>query len=136
MMMNRPDLFKQETIKPKNLSNTLARLGGYFGRFWYMIIIVLTLITVSTWTQVTTPELTGQATDCFLVPMGSQFASFAPQAETHQSENSASACWLGTSDSSTLSFAHGLIYKAYTWNNYPAPTNPATMTNDQRIEGL
>ena len=78
MMGNRGELFRQETIKPKNLSNTLARLGGYFGKFWYTLAIVLVLIVISTWTQVITPELTGQATDCFLVPMGTQFASFSP----------------------------------------------------------
>ncbi len=42
MMMNR-ELFRQETIKPKNLSNTLARLGAYFGKFWYMLLLVLVL---------------------------------------------------------------------------------------------
>ena len=81
MMMNR-DIFKQETLKATNLGNTLARLGSYFGKFWYTILIVLALITISTWTQVITPELTGQATDCFLVPLGNQFASFGPGAET------------------------------------------------------
>src|SRR6185436_980090 len=128
---------KQETLKPKNLSNTLARLGGYFGRFWYMILIVLALITISTWTQVITPELTGQATDCFLVPLGNQFASFGPQAAA-QSENSASAsaCWLGTTDPSSLTWTRQLIHRAYTWNEYPAPVNMASMTSDQRIEGL
>ena len=136
MMFNRGgELFKQETLKASNLNNTLARLGGYFSKFWYMLLVVLVLITISTWTQVISPELTGQATDCFLVPMGSQFAAFGAQAEA-QSDNSESACWLGTTDSSTLPFAHGLIYRAYTWNNYPAPTDPASMTNDQRIEGL
>ena len=30
-------LLKQETLKPKNLSETLARLGSYFSQFWYMI---------------------------------------------------------------------------------------------------
>ena len=85
MMGNRPELFKQETLKPKNLSHTLARLGSYFGRFWYVLIIVLALITISTWTQVITPELTGQATDCFLVPLGNQFDSFGPQARRLQS---------------------------------------------------
>ena len=136
MMFNRGgELFKQETLKASNLNSTLARLGGYFGKFWYMLLVVLALITISTWTQVISPELTGQATDCFLVPMGSQFAAFAPQAQAN-AENSASACWLGTSDSSTLSFAHGLIYKAYTWNNYPVPADPASMTNEQRIDGL
>src|SRR5262245_25067526 len=113
MMFNRGgELFKQETLKASNLNSTLARLGGYFGKFWYMLLVVLALITISTWTQVISPELTGQATDCFLVPIGSQFASFGPQAES-QAENSASACWLGTTDPSTLPFAHGLIYKAY-----------------------
>ena len=94
-MGNRPDLFKQETLKPKNLSNTLARLGGYFSRFWYMLIVVLALITLSTWTQVITPELTGQATDCFLVPLGNQFDAFGPLRQAQgdaqadvQSENS------------------------------------------------
>ena len=135
MMMNR-DIFRQETIKPKNLSNTLARLGGYFGKFWYMLLFVLVLIMISTWTQVITPELTGQATDCFLVPLGSQFASVGNFGQTTQSNNSASACWLGTTDPSTLTTAHRLIYKAYTWNNYPAPTDPAAMTTDQRINGL
>ena len=135
MMMNR-EIFRQETIKPKNLSNTLARLGGYFGKFWYMLLFVLVLIMISTWTQVITPELTGQATDCFLVPLGSQFASVGNFGQATQSNNSASACWLGTTDPSTLTTAHRLIYNTYTWNNYPAPTDPATMTNDQRIDGL
>ena len=135
MMMNR-EIFRQETVKPKDLSNTLARLGGYFGKFWYMLLFVLILILISTWTQVITPELTGQATDCFLVPAGSQFASVGNFGQTTQSNNSASACWLGTTDPSTLTTAHGLIYKAYTWNNYPAPTDPAAMTTAQRINGL
>ncbi len=135
MMMNR-EIFRQETIKPKTLSNTLARLGGYFGKFWYMLLFVLVLIIISTWTQVITPELTGQATDCFLVPLGSQFASVGNFGQATQSNNSASACWLGTTDPSTLTTAHRLIYNTYTWNNYPAPTDPAAMTTDQRIEGL
>src|SRR5260221_5104132 len=136
MMFNRGgDLFKQETLKASNINNALARLGGYFGRFWYMILVVLTLITISTWTQVITPELTGQATDCFLVPLGNQFASFGPQAQA-QSANSASACWLGTTDPTSLTWTRQLIHKIYTWNNYPAPVNMTSMTNTQRIEGL
>ena len=54
MMGNNRELFNKEMLKPKNLSNTLARLGGYFGRFWYVIALVLMLITISTWTQVIT----------------------------------------------------------------------------------
>ncbi|HLA06855.1 MAG TPA: ABC transporter ATP-binding protein [Anaerolineales bacterium] len=135
MMGNRPDLFKQETLKASNLGGTLARLGGYFGKFWYMLVFALLLITISTWTQVITPELTGQATDCFLVPLGNQFASFGPQVEA-PSGNSASACWLGTTDTAALTFTRQLIHKAYTWNDYPAPVDMASMTDDQRIEGL
>jgi ATP-binding cassette, subfamily B, multidrug efflux pump len=134
-MMNR-DLFRQETLKPKNLSNTLARLGSYFRRFWYMLLVVLLLIVVSTWTQVVTPELMGQATDCFLVPIGSQAAaSFGGEAST-QAENSASACWLHTSDPSSLALSERLIYNAYTWNDFTPSADVAAMTNDQRITGL
>jgi ATP-binding cassette subfamily B protein len=133
-MMGR-EAFKQETLKPKDLGATLSRLGSYFGRFWHMLVLVLALILVSTWTQVITPELMGQATDCFLVPLGNQFTSFGPQAEV-QTANSAASCWLGTSDPASLTPSRQIIHKAYTWDGYPAPVNMASMTNDQRIEGL
>ncbi|MDP2776537.1 MAG: hypothetical protein Q8O48_02760, partial [Anaerolineales bacterium] len=98
-------LLNQETIKPRNLSETLGRLGAYFGRFWYMIILAVLFVVVSTWTQVTSPELLGQATDCFLVPAGgSAFASLAPMPATDQ--KTVSSCWLGiTADPSTLSYS-------------------------------
>ena len=144
------NLLNQETVKPRNLGETLGRLGRYFGRFWYMLILALLFVIVSTWTQVITPELTGQATDCFLVPMGAggSFASFAPstplqgqagsgqrpQAAT-QTNQSSSNCWLAASDPSTLSLTHKLVYNAYTMGGYPAP-DPATLTGDQRVEGL
>jgi ATP-binding cassette subfamily B protein len=134
-MMNR-DLFRQETLKPKNLSVTLARLGGYFRRFWYMLLIVLVVIVISTWTQVITPELMGQATDCFLVPLGSQSsASFGGEAAP-QTGSSASACWLATEDPSSLSLSRRLVYSAYTWNGFDTSSDLAALTNDQRIDGL
>jgi ATP-binding cassette subfamily B protein len=67
-MMRFGGMLNQETLKPRNLGETLARLGGYFSRFWYMILLAVGFVIVATWTQVTTPELMGQATDCFLVP--------------------------------------------------------------------
>jgi ATP-binding cassette, subfamily B, multidrug efflux pump len=71
-------MLNQETLKPRNLGDTLVRLGTYFGQYWYMIVLAILFVVVSTWTQVTTPELTGQATDCFLVPAGaSAFGGFA-----------------------------------------------------------
>src|SRR5687767_1741236 len=113
------DILNRETVKPRNLSQTLARLGRYFGRFWYMISLAIVFIIVSTWTQVTTPELTGQATDCFLVPLGqSAFEQLAPSDEANAGAM-ASSCWLGTTeDPSTLSYSRQIIYAAYHLNGY------------------
>ncbi len=61
-------LLMQETSKPKRTSETLARLGGYFRAWWPMLALSALLVIVSTWMQVTTPELMGQLVDCFLVP--------------------------------------------------------------------
>ena len=63
-------LLDSEALKPRNVGETLARLGTYFGRFWYMLILAALFVVIATWTQVTTPDLIGQATDCFLVPLG------------------------------------------------------------------
>jgi len=98
-------MLNQETIKPRALAETLARLVRYFGQYWYMIVLAVLFIIVATWTQVTTPELTGQATDCFLVPSGvsafGQFAAPSPQADSQT--QAASSCWLASDDPSTLS---------------------------------
>ena len=131
-------MLNQETLKPRKLSETLARLGKYFVQYWYMIVLAVLFVVISTWTQVTTPELTGQATDCFLVPAGASafgsFGSFAPQPDS-QSQAPASTCYLTTEDPSTLSFSRQIIYKAYTLGGFETP-DPANMTSDQRVEGL
>ena len=128
-------LLNQETIKPRNLPETLARLGRYFGQYWYMIVLAVLFVIGSTWTQVTTPELTGQATDCFLVPAGaSAFEAFGLQAGP-QSQQPSSTCYLATEDPSTLRLSRRLIYSAYTLGGF-AMADPGTATNAQRIEGL
>jgi ATP-binding cassette subfamily B multidrug efflux pump len=131
-------LLNQETIKPRALSETLARLGRYFVQYWYMIALAVLFVIVSTWTQVTAPELMGQATDCFLVPAGASafggFAPFAPQADSQTAQTS-SSCYLATDDPSTLSPTRSLIYRAYTRGGFKTP-DPATTTSDQRTEGL
>ena len=129
-------MLNQETMKPRNLSETLGRLGSYFGRFWYMIALAVLFVVVSTWTQVTSPELLGQATDCFLVPAGgSAFAQLAaPTADSDQ--KAVSSCWLGTTeDPSTLSYSRQIIYKAYHLSGYTTP-DLATATNAERITGM
>ena len=134
------NILNQETMKPRNLSETLGRLGRYFISFWYMIAVAVLFIVVSTWTQVTTPELTGQATDCFLVPTGaSAFGDFAsrfaaPQAGS-QPQEATSTCYLATDDPSTLTLSRRIIYKAYTLVGFKV-ADPLTATNEQRIEGL
>jgi len=125
----------QETIKPRNLGETLVRLGNYFGRFWYMIALAVLFVIFATWTQVTSPELLGQATDCFLVPAGSSaFASLSPASPADP--KAVSSCWLGiTEDPSTLSYSRQVIYKAYHLGGYITP-DLATATNDERVIGM
>jgi ATP-binding cassette, subfamily B, multidrug efflux pump len=131
------NILNQETLKPRKLSETLVRLGSYFGRFWYMILLAVAFVVVSTWTQVTTPELTGQATDCFLVPTGaSVFGNFASSFGANNAAPSAaqtSSCWLTTDDPSSLTFTRGLIYKAFHAGGYEVP---ADATNTDRIAAL
>ncbi len=129
-------MLNQETLKPRKLSETLGRLGGYFSRFWYMLFLALGFVVIATWTQVTTPELTGQATDCFLVPAGqsafASFASFGPQSGS-QSETQTSSCWLTTDDPSALTFTRRLVYSAFHAGGYEVPTDA---TNEDRIAAL
>lgn len=125
----------QETMKPRNLSETLGRLGKYFGQFWYMIVLAVVFVVISTWTQVTSPELMGQATDCFLVPAGSSaFAQLAPP--TASDQKAVSSCWLGTTeDPSTLSYSKQIVYKAYHLGGYTTP-DLAAATNEERVTGM
>ncbi|MEJ5222982.1 MAG: ABC transporter ATP-binding protein [Anaerolineales bacterium] len=130
----RNELFKQDALKARNLGGTLARLGRYFGQFWYMLVLAVILVFAATWAQVTTPELTGQATDCFLVPAGaSAFGAGFPGMEA-QAQASGSGCWLA-SDPQTLSGTQRIVAWAVRLGGYEVP-NPATATSDQRVEGL
>ena len=71
MMFGGPTrMLEQDARKARSITGTLGRLGAYFGRFWPMVVLAVLFVVVATWTQVTTPQLTGQATDCFLVPLG------------------------------------------------------------------
>jgi ATP-binding cassette subfamily B multidrug efflux pump len=92
-------LMSQETSKPKNLGETITRFAGYFKPYWPVLLVVAVLAILSTWAQVTVPELLGQATDCYLTPGAAQtFAGFPGAAAT---SNSAANCTYIT-DSTTL----------------------------------
>ncbi len=112
------DLLDQETSKPRNVGQTLARLLNYFGRFWYMIALAVLFVFLATWTQVTSPELLGQATDCFLVPSnaGSGFSMF-PTDSASQPEEQAAGCWL-VQDPATQSGSRKIIASLYHLGNF------------------
>jgi len=61
-------LLEQDTLKPQRTGATLARFWLYIRRYWIGLVIALLAIVASTWTQVTAPELIGQAVDCFFFP--------------------------------------------------------------------
>ena len=128
------DMLKRDTLKPRALNETLARLGGYFGRFWWMLLLSVFFVVAATWSQVTSPELIGQATDCFLVPSGSNpFGSFGPQAAASD-QQAESSCWLAK-DPSGLTGRQAFLSRVYHAGGYSI-ADPATATNEQRIEGM
>ena len=66
---------RQEAQKAENVSGTLKRLVMYFRPYWLVLILVGLLVVGSTWTQVRTPDLIGQAVDCYITPAtASRFA--------------------------------------------------------------
>lgn len=68
MMGNPRHMFGSDVSKPKDVSGTLRRLFGYFRPYWLMLLFVLVVMVISTWTQVRTPDLLGQAVDCYITP--------------------------------------------------------------------
>jgi ATP-binding cassette subfamily B protein len=125
-------LLDQDSRKAGNVGGTLARLGRYFGKFWYMIVLAMLLVVISTWAQVTTPELSGQAVDCFLVPIGNQaFGSFLPSGGTQTKTNS-STCWV-IQNPDTLTGTNKIIATMFSFGGYQYPVVP---TQSARIAGL
>jgi len=61
-------LLESETSKPIRVSQTLKRFVRYFKPYWPQYLLVLVLMLIGTWTQVTAPTLMGQAVDCYLIP--------------------------------------------------------------------
>src|SRR5207245_1700633 len=50
------------------VGETLGRFWRYFRQYAHVLLLVGVLIVLSTFLQVTIPNLMGQAVDCFLVP--------------------------------------------------------------------
>ncbi|HET6845957.1 MAG TPA: ABC transporter ATP-binding protein [Anaerolineales bacterium] len=129
------DILNQETLKPRSLGVTLRRLGSYFGRFWPGLVFAMLLIVTSTWTQVTTPDLMGQATDCFLVGLGASSTGGSTGGFLgNQSASSAANCWI-VREPSTQAGARWLLSSVYRVGGFQPPAADALDTAG-RMAGL
>jgi ATP-binding cassette, subfamily B, multidrug efflux pump len=129
------DLMGRETLKPKNTGSTLARFGHYFRHYWLVLLVVVAIVIVSTWMQVTTPDLTGEVVDCYLTPAAtSTFGNFlGPNTASSAQTN----CWLAnTGDTGDLT--HNIIRGMATAMSLPIPSadNTQPLTDAQRLAGL
>jgi ATP-binding cassette subfamily B protein len=128
-------LMSQETLKPRNLGETLRRFGHYFTPFWPILLALAVLVIVSTWTQVTTPELIGQVVDCYLAPAGAstqaQGAAFPGVAP---SQSAGAACWLAdpAQISGVTRSAVSAILGAVGWQT----PDPQGMDSAARADGM
>ena len=88
-------IMSQETLKPRNVGDTLRRFGSYFKPYWLVLILVALLVIGSTWAQVTAPELIGQSVDCYLTPAVATAFGDLPgaQAEGTAVGSAATNCW-------------------------------------------
>jgi ATP-binding cassette subfamily B protein len=70
-------IFGGEVSKPVKVSVTLRRFAGYFKPYIPQYALVVVMLLVAAWTQVTAPKLIGQAVDCYLAPAAFAEESFA-----------------------------------------------------------
>lgn len=75
-------MMERDVLKPKNIGATLKRFGYYFSRHWPGMLLAIVMVVTATWTQVKTPEVIGQAVDCYLLPRpdACTFATIDPNA--------------------------------------------------------
>jgi ATP-binding cassette subfamily B protein len=59
---------RSEARKAQNITATLGRFWHYFKPYWFVLVAVAALVITSTYIQVLTPDLLGQAVDCYLTP--------------------------------------------------------------------
>ncbi len=79
-------MFGNETSKPRSVGPTLRRLAAYFRPYWLLLVGAVVLMLLNAWVQVYTPQLVGQAVDCYLAP--------ALPTATDTTTNAGSAkCW-------------------------------------------
>jgi ATP-binding cassette, subfamily B, multidrug efflux pump len=135
MFGNARDFLSNEARKPQATGRTLARLGGYFVRWWPMLLLALVCLVVSTWAQVTTPQLTGQLVDCYLAPSaGSSFSNFPGASQL--AGNSTTNCWFAE-NSKPSGMTQTLLRNAFTLGGFTGPkADGSNMDTNGRIAGL
>lgn len=120
-MMGPRGILDRETLKPKRVGATLGRLSRYFAPYGLVLLLVAGLIIAGTWAQVISPELIGQATDCYVAPAvarnalsnasGADGAAIPGMAELMGGDSaSQSNCWWDslTPDASSAELVSGL----------------------------
>jgi ATP-binding cassette subfamily B multidrug efflux pump len=126
-------LLDQETIKPTRPTVTLARFARYFKPFWPALLLVAILVVVSTWMQVTTPDITGQLVDCYLTPTAAA-VSGGDTGGLNFAGSSQSNCWLAQEPTG---ITRTIVRTLLTVGGFPAPSaDPSQMTNSDRLAGL
>jgi ATP-binding cassette subfamily B protein len=73
-----------EVRKPRSVRATLKRFWQYFKKYSAQLMLVVALVLTSTYMQVLTPDLIGQAVDCYLTP-ATQRAFISSNASTQTS---------------------------------------------------
>src|SRR6476646_10326925 len=91
----------RETSKPASVGATLARFWSYFSKYRLILVVVGVLVVASTYMQVLTPNLLGQAVDCYITPATRQAfegaAANLPAAQASAAQSGAATnCWYAT----------------------------------------
>ncbi len=128
-------MMSQDTLKARSLSGTLKRFGGYFKPYWLLLVLVAMFVILSTWTQVTAPDVIGQVVDCYLAPSATGgFGSFPGASDTKSAAES--NCWFRVGhapEGMTQTVMKGLL----TLGDFPAPPDSSSdLTAEARIAGL
>jgi ATP-binding cassette subfamily B protein len=87
---------RTEAQKPRSAGATLVRLWHYFGSYKIVLLVVALLVISSTYLQVLTPDLLGQAVDCYLTPAAGQVLAQAGNAGQALGANAAHNCWFAS----------------------------------------
>ncbi|MGH2457277.1 MAG: ABC transporter ATP-binding protein [Chloroflexota bacterium] len=110
MMGNRDFAFRTEAMKANEAGATLARLWTRFRDHTPVLLTVAAMIIISTYLQVTIPNLLGQAVDCYLTPATINALAAANPGAASAGATAGPSCWFTAFDpgANTTDYALGL----------------------------